>query len=313
VSGRRFKSLWPFRHFGLKVLSLGLALLLWVTVAGEQTVERSLRVPLEFQQFPAGLELQGDIPATVDVRVRGTSGSLSRVSPGDIVAVLDLRGARPGQRLFHLEPEQVRAPFGVQVLQVTPPTVAMTFDKSASKSVPIVPALEGRPAPGFIVSKWTVEPRSIEVIGPESAVQRVTEALTEPVSVAGARQPLREDVTVGVVDPSLRLKTPRTAAVSVQIVPAPLEHKLRARPVHLRNLAPNLFAEATPTTVDVTIRGSREALGRVQPDEIAAYVDLAGLGAGEYSLTVRADPSLEAGVTHIDPATVSVRIFRDKK
>ena len=47
-------------------------------------------------------------PALVDVRVRGASSTLSRVSAGDIVAVLDLRGARPGRRLFQLSPEQVR-------------------------------------------------------------------------------------------------------------------------------------------------------------------------------------------------------------
>ena len=35
-------------------------------------VERGLRVPLELQQS-AGLEIQGEAPSTVDVRVRGTS------------------------------------------------------------------------------------------------------------------------------------------------------------------------------------------------------------------------------------------------
>ena len=89
------RRLWPFRHFGLKLLSVGLAVLLWLVVSGEETVERGLRVPLELQQFPAGLELQGEAPSTVDVRVRGSSGTLSRVAAGDIVAVLDLRsGAR---------------------------------------------------------------------------------------------------------------------------------------------------------------------------------------------------------------------------
>ena len=53
---------WPFRHLGLKVLSLGLALLLWMVVAGEETVERGLRVPLELQQMPGGIEVLGDIP-----------------------------------------------------------------------------------------------------------------------------------------------------------------------------------------------------------------------------------------------------------
>ena len=51
-----------------------------------------------------GLELQGETPSTVDVRVRGASGDLSRLSPGDLVAVVDLHGARAGQRLFHLTP-----------------------------------------------------------------------------------------------------------------------------------------------------------------------------------------------------------------
>src|SRR5438552_12991613 len=97
---------WPFHHLGLKLLSLGLALLLWMVVSGEETVERGLRVPLELQQVPGGLELTGDIPATVDVRVRGASGTLSRISAGDIVAVLDLHTARPGQRLFPLTPDQ---------------------------------------------------------------------------------------------------------------------------------------------------------------------------------------------------------------
>ena len=67
-----------------------------MVVSGEETVERGLRVPLELQQFPAGLELQGEAPSTVDVRVRGASGALSRVGAGDVVAVLDLRGARAG-------------------------------------------------------------------------------------------------------------------------------------------------------------------------------------------------------------------------
>src|SRR5216683_3157556 len=112
----------PFRRLGLQLLSFGLGLSLWMAVSGEETVERGLRVPLELQQFPADLEVQGEAPTLVDVRVRGASGALARVSPGDIVAVLDLHGARPGRRLFQLTPEQVRAPFGIEIVQVAPAT-----------------------------------------------------------------------------------------------------------------------------------------------------------------------------------------------
>jgi len=305
-------TLWPFRHFGLKLLSFGLAVSLWMVVAGEETVERGLRVPLELQQFPSGLELQGEPPSTVDIRVRGASGALGRVSPGDIVAVLDLRGARPGRRIYHMTPEQVRAPFGLEIVQVTPATVAMLFEASVSRMLPIEPSVEGRPAPGYVAGKAMVEPKIVEIVGPESAVKRASEALTEPVSIDGARERVRELVTIGVLDPTLRIKTPRSATVTVPVLAARLEHTVRDVPVVLRNLPPGLAADAVPAVVTVVVRGSREGLNRLETDDVSAYVDLAGLGAGQYSLTVRAEASQDAGVARIDPSNVQVRIARAK-
>ncbi len=129
-------------------------------------------------------------------------------------------------------------------------------------------------------------------------------------TITGAHSDVREDVTVGLLDPSLRLRTPRAAVVTVQIVPGPLERTLARQPVHLRGLAAGVSALANPTGVDVTVRGSREAINSV--DEVDAYVDVSGLGAGEYSLPVRADASAEAGVTRIDPPIVQVRVTRAK-
>jgi YbbR domain-containing protein len=305
-------TIWPFRHLGLKALSVVLALLLWMIVSGEETVERGLRVPLELQQVPAGLELTGEVPATVDVRVRGASGTLSRVSTGDVVAVLDLRNARSGRRLFPLTPKDVRVPFGVEIVQVQPSALAMAFEPSASRRVPVMPAVDGRPAPGYVVGSLEADPKTVEVIGPESAVRRATEALTEAVPVSGARERVQQSVTLGLIDPSLRLKNAETATVTVQIVPAPLERSLHGRPVHLRNVAPNLEAQAIPSAVGLTLRGSREALARVEADDMVAYVDLAGLGPGQYSLTVHADSSPEVGVTRIEPSSVQVRISSGK-
>jgi hypothetical protein len=301
--------IWPFRHLGLKVLSLALAVALWMIVAGEETVERGLRVPLELVQFPGGLELPFEAPTVVDVRVRGASTLLSRVGPGDIVAVLDLRGARPGRRVFQLTPEQVRAPFGVEIVQVSPASIVMVFEKSETRTVPITPSTEGTPAPGFVVGKISVEPTTVQVTGPESAIARTTEAVTETISVAGARENVSEAVTIGVLDPTIRVKTSGTATVQVEILPGPRERALRGLPVHLRNLEPGLSAQAVPSTVDVVLRGSREGLSRLDAGEVVAHLDLQGLGPGEYPLEVRIDVT-SAGVSRIDPATVQVRITR---
>lgn len=138
----------PFRHLGLKTVALALATLLWLSVAGEHIVERIMRVPLEFRNIPSELEVVGDPPATVDVRLRGSSGLLSRLEGTDVVAVIDLATARPGSRLFHIRNDEVRAPYGVEVAQVVPGTLAIELEKSATRIVPIVPPSKANRLPG---------------------------------------------------------------------------------------------------------------------------------------------------------------------
>ena len=210
-----------FRNLGLKLLAVALGATVWYLVAGEQIVERALRIPLEFVNLPAQLELVGDAPAVVDVRVRGSSGALSRVTNGELVAVLDLRTARSGQRLFHLSGDDVLTPFGIEVVQITPSSVPIAFESMASKFVPIVPGLEGEPGPGYAVGVASANPATVEVVGPASAVARLTEAITEPVSVAGATGPVTDTVNVGVADPTVRLRVPTTAFVTVRVRTAP--------------------------------------------------------------------------------------------
>ena len=188
----------PLRNIWLKFLSISIAALLWLVVAGDRVVERALRVPVEFQNLPQGLEIVGEPPESLDVRVRASSGTLGRLAPGDMAAVIDLRNARTGRRLFHLTASNVKAPYGIEVVQLAPATLPISFENSAVRLVQVRPSIEGRPAPGFEVADVTAKPAVVEVIGPESALRGLDEAMTEPISVADASRPVREVVTIGV-------------------------------------------------------------------------------------------------------------------
>lgn len=298
----------PFRQLGLKALAVALASVLWLSVAGEHVVERILRVPLEFRNIPEALEIVGNAPDSVDVRLRGSSAVLSRLQAGEIVAVLDLSSARPGSRLFHIRSDEVRAPFGVEVSQVVPSTLALELERSARRKVPIVPAIEGEPAPGFVVGRWTAEPSTVEIVGPDSRVRQVAEATTEPVSVKDARARVRDAVTVGIVDPSVRLAQPQNVNITVEIWPAPVERQIADVPVRYRNLGAGLRANLSPQIAHVTVRGSKEGVAGLSGDSVQAFVDLAGLGSGRYNLRIQVDPAERFGVVAIDPAVVSVTI-----
>jgi YbbR domain-containing protein len=298
----------PLRNLGLKLLALVLACLLWMTVTRDHLVERTLRVPLEYQNIPEGLEIVGDPPAAVDLRVRGPSGALGRLQPGEVVAVVDLRGARPGQRLFHLLTDEVQVPFGIEVAQVNPPTVPVTFERSGSRSVPVVPAIEGEPAVGYVSGEVTIDPARVEVVGPVSRLAQLREATTEPVLITNATQVVRDTVTVGVTDPALRLRQPRSASVTVQIRPAPIERAVHDVPVHIRNMERGRRATVVPPRVSVVLRGSRDALGSLDVSTLDAWVDLERLQPGRYALPVKVETGRDFGLVRVEPNTVDVRV-----
>ena len=65
-------------------------------VAGEETVERGLRVPLELQQFPRASSCRASRRRSWTSACAARPATLSRLSAGDVVAVLDLRTRASG-------------------------------------------------------------------------------------------------------------------------------------------------------------------------------------------------------------------------
>jgi len=297
-----------FGNLGLKALSLAIAVILWYGVSRDSVVERSIRVPVEFQNTPEGLQIVGDAPGSVDVRVRGASSLLSRIEPGDIVAVLDMQTARPGQRMFHVLTDEVRAPAGMEITQVNPPTITVQFERTGARTVRVVPSVDGRPAQGFVIEGISSDPDLVEVVGPESRLELLDQAITEPVVVSNATAPVTDRVTVGVEDGMLRLRTPTTALVTVDVRPQPIERALGGVRVQFRNVAIGRAARTRPDTVTVILRGQREYLARVSAADVSVYVDLASLGPGRYALPVKPEASEQFRVLRTEPATVQVNI-----
>lgn len=292
-------------HVGLKVVSIALAFLLWLVVSGERTVERSFRIPLEFSNLPPQLEIVGDPPGVVDVRVRGSSGLVSRVGASELSAVIDLQSGRPGRRLFPITDGELRAPFGLEIVQVTPSTVAVTLERSSSKVVPVVPSVEGDPAAGFVVGGVVASPATVELVGPSSALERVSQAVTEPVSVEGKTTAVVEEVTVGPPDVAVRLRAPTRARVSVSVVHAPLEWAVADIPV--KPVGDASVAQVVPATVTVQLRAPREAFTTAVSD-FEATVTVNGLQNGELLVPVRVVAPDRVGVTRVEPPEVRVRV-----
>jgi len=183
--------------------------------------ERSLRVPLVIAGVPQEMVLVGAAPEALDVHLRGPSDSVSRLEPREVSVVLDLTGLRSGLRRFHLSPDNVRAPAGIGVTQVTPSTLDLDFERLAKRLVTVAASTTGEPAPGFVRGKTTVVPPTVEISGPDSRVEQVLQAQAGPVSIMNARATFRVAARVRVPDASVRVTQPQTVQVVVEIMPAP--------------------------------------------------------------------------------------------
>jgi YbbR domain-containing protein len=262
-------------------------------------------VPVIYRNVPASLEIS-DQTQEATVHVRGTDSQIRRLEPGDLVVEIDLAGERPGLVVLPLRTDQVSVPFGIEVTEVSPGAVTLTLEESASVEVPVRPTVDGKPASGFIEAGTTVDPSTVTVIGPARRFKTTTLALTQRVSIEGARDTVTQTVTVGVIDPGLRLKDPRTARVTVRIEPAEDRTSERASIV-FRGRAKERRAEAEPDKVTVTIRCPAPALARLPPSAWMPFVDISGLTFGNYTLPVNLE-SLPNCTATVIPPTAVVRI-----
>jgi YbbR domain-containing protein len=201
----------------LKLISLGLAVMLWAVVATETSSEVGMEVPLEYRNIPAQLEITGDTTNTVQVRLRGSSNVIRDISAKDVSTIIDLSKMRQGDRIVPLSPQNVQAPFGAEVIRVNPSSVRFNLERTMTKSVPVIPTIMGQPSDGFEIGKVTVEPAKVEVEGPESRVNTLESIATVPVRLDRRQTRVEQSADLDVPDPQIRLSHPGPVNVRVEL------------------------------------------------------------------------------------------------
>jgi YbbR domain-containing protein len=204
-----------FGNIGLKLLSLFIAVLLWMAIAREPKAEVAITVPIEFQNGPENLEISSETIPQVMVRERGPAGVVHDLGPAEVHAVIDLRAATPGEHTYDLAPNKIRAPRDVETVQVIPSQFRISFDKRLTKQVRVQPRVIGTTAPGYRLGQVTVDPETVTIAGPEKRVAAIDSVVTDPVDASGVMGSAAFSTHVYVADPLVRLASPSTVRVVV--------------------------------------------------------------------------------------------------
>lgn len=219
---RRTLTHWITRDWQLKLVSLGLAVGMWLMLvpAEKMSSEKSLTIPLEPRNVPAGLEIvQRPVPA-IDVTVRAPKRLLGEIGPSSLVAGLDLDRATVLQQEYALNASMIALPPGAEVVKISPSKVTIKLERTAEAVLEVHATVRGKPSAGFRVARIEIEPANVAVQGPESRVKASDPAITAPVDIAGLAQSTIFNADIILPRPELRFVSPQTSARITVIIEA---------------------------------------------------------------------------------------------
>ena len=206
---------WLTHNWHLKIVSLILAIMLWMAIANQASSEIGLEVPLEYRNIPAQLEITGDTTSTVQVRLRGASNLIKDITAKNVSTTVDLSKMERGDKVVPLSPQNVQAPFGAEVIRVNPSTVRFSLERTVTKTVPVVPAIILPDA--YEVSKLSADPATVEIEGPESRVNPLSQIATVGIRLDRNQTGTDQTVDLDVRDPQVRLQHPSPITIHIEI------------------------------------------------------------------------------------------------
>jgi YbbR domain-containing protein len=207
---------WVLHNFWLKVLSLLIATGLWLAISPDQEpAEVAIRVPIEFRHVPQGLEISSATIPEAQIRVRGPERLIRALRSTDLHAELELVDAQAGERTFDLTAQQIRHQRELNVVQVVPGQVHLSFDTRLTRYVEIHPRVTGVFVAGEQIAKVLVDPERITITGPRHHVEMLDAATTDPIDASGTRTQATFVTNVYVADALVQVVQPTPVRVTV--------------------------------------------------------------------------------------------------
>ncbi|MFW6253981.1 MAG: diadenylate cyclase [Chitinivibrionales bacterium] len=171
------------RHFGLKFLSVGLSLLLWLLFGYQvEELEKTYMVPIEFRNLPPQWIIENPRPTEARVTLKGAEREFD-FDRSTLVVALDMSGIHEAQKSTFLTKEAVRKPPVLEVTQVQPGIVRFDAFQLIEVLLPVQPILRGALPQGLVLDKITTTPERVQVLVRRSLRGELNQIATEPITL----------------------------------------------------------------------------------------------------------------------------------
>ncbi len=223
LAARRWVRALLFDDWGLKLLALGITLVLWYGVmSGREPAAIRLRGIELVYLLPDGMDISNEPRGEVQVTLRGSRQALDALNVRNLVASVNLRDHKAGERVVRFTPERItmELPDGVQIEKIEPGTVPLRLEPSIEREIEVRAQFDGELPGGYKLHSVQITPSKVRVRGPESHVNKLEQALTEPISVEGRTESF-SDTQIAVEIPNKKVAAlDAVVTVRIEITPS---------------------------------------------------------------------------------------------
>lgn len=260
-----------FDNKWLMLMSLLLALALFIISRQPVSDVKLFNVPLEYRGQRPDVEISGEIAQSVSVRVRGPRDLVRSLMPTQLAVTADLTNKEAGERVVQLHPADVALPDNsIQVVQIEPASIRLVLEPKVKKRVFVKAQLIGNLADGLELYGCSAFPDSIEIEGAESQVNKLDHLLTETVNLSGHGKSFQTTADVETPHSSLRVLTTSPIKLAVEIGERRNFKRFPGIPVHWLNPLPTI--ELLTKTVEVQLYGPASTLEALQSKDLRVEV-----------------------------------------
>ena len=119
---------WVPENLSYKLVALGVAILLWLSMLGRK--ETSMLKDLEVQvQTAPGLEMSGAPLPLIRAEISGPRVAIKKINQMNPIYTVDLTNAAEGRHLVQLSRQGVNLPVGARVLSLEPSDITVQIIK----------------------------------------------------------------------------------------------------------------------------------------------------------------------------------------
>jgi len=288
---------WFLKNIDIKLLSLFLAIILWLYIAGGEnpTVENFIDVSLTQTNLGEGLVIK-EFPTNVSVGIKGPKNIINNISSHQINGIVNFSEISK-EGLYKLKVE-VAPPKKTQITRIIPSEIKIEIEKVLTKEIEIEYSLIGVPEKGYsLTNEPQFNPSKVKLIGAQSVLEN-TKQIICAIDISGIKEDLSKKLQVKAIDlngneiKEVKIE-PDIVEVSIFLTRGYPEKQLTVKPKIIGKPAPGYYiSEILSNPDEIKIFGNYSKISNIEFLETIP-IDVSGITK---TLSVKVPPTLYEGL-----------------